>query len=241
MKEKVIDIYQKEAMEYDADRFGSPGGKTISRIQKEIVRKFVEPKGKKILDIACGTGRFTADMSKQGGDVIGADAAENMLKIARRKNPHIKFEKADIFKLKYKSKSFDVVTGFKVIMHLHEYEKALKEMKRVVKDDGFIVFEIPNKVSIWSVLMGIRKKVLYEETHEHYVEKPDFTYDSIKGDLMLIGLKIEKEKGMTYIPETLFRKVPKPLLPFLYMKERFLSNVLPAKWGSIIFLKVVKA
>lgn len=240
MSEKIIENYEQEAADYEIDRFGSPGGKTINRIQLEIVRKMVEPKGKKILDIACGTGRFTADMSEHGGNVIGADAAENMLKIARKKNPGIKFEKADIFKLKYRDRTFDAVTGFKIIMHLYEYEKALKEMKRVVKDNGFIVFEVPNKASILSLLMNIRKKIFYKEAHEHKVKKPDFTFDSIKKDLKKLGLKIEKKKGMTYLPETLFRKSPKIFLPCLYRAERFLSAILPARWAGIIFLKVCK-
>jgi len=235
----IVSGYEEEAKSYDTERFGSAGGQLINKIQLEIVRKLVEPEGKKILDVACGTGRFTSDLFEHGADIIGIDAAENMLKVARKKNPKIKFESGDIFNLRYKGKTFDVVTGLKIIMHLSEYKKVIKEMIRVAKDDGLIVFEIPNRTCIWSLLMNVRKRVFYKAEHEHKIKKPSFTYSSIKKDLAGMGLKIDKSVGMFYLPETLFRKSPRLVLPIFYRIERFLQ-FLPARWGENVYLKVVK-
>jgi len=61
----------------------------------EVVKKYAIPKGI-CLDVACGTGKITGMLLKQGFRAIGIDKSEAMLEIARRNFPAERFIKSDI-------------------------------------------------------------------------------------------------------------------------------------------------
>jgi hypothetical protein len=67
--------YQKHdiAEAYDEKRF-SQGGRLIDRREKEAVVSALEPlDGKRVLEVACGTGRFTVMLAERGADIVGVD------------------------------------------------------------------------------------------------------------------------------------------------------------------------
>jgi ubiquinone/menaquinone biosynthesis C-methylase UbiE len=72
------------AEEYDDKRF-SRGGQLIDRREKAAVLESIMPvEDKKVLEIACGTGRFTVMLAHQGADVVGLDISAAMLQQGRR-------------------------------------------------------------------------------------------------------------------------------------------------------------
>jgi len=108
-------------------------------------------KNKKILDLACGFGRFTIPLAKQGYSVEGIDISPNLLKEAKKRakeeNLKIKFRLGDMRKLPYKDKSFDtIICMWSAFIELHKKQdqiKALKEMLRILKKEGFALLEMP--------------------------------------------------------------------------------------------------
>lgn len=96
-------------------------------------------KGKKILDMGCGSGRFTNAFAKLGCKMaIGVDMGDQGLKIAKDyaiKNniKNIKFIKSDVLKLPFKSNYFDFVFCKGVLHHTGNLYKGLGELKRVLK------------------------------------------------------------------------------------------------------------
>ncbi len=64
------------------------------------------PQGK-MIDMACGTGRYTSFLKELGHDVMGIDQSASMLAVAKKKNPNILYQQSDISKTNLKSKSFD--------------------------------------------------------------------------------------------------------------------------------------
>ncbi len=89
----------------------------------KLILKNVNIKGK-VLDIGCGTAFY----SKHFKDYTGIDNSNGMLKKA---NSNVFYGNAE--KLKFKDKSFDVVICLTAIHNFKDYEKALREMKRVSK------------------------------------------------------------------------------------------------------------
>ena len=82
---KGAEWYQADdvAEEYDAKRF-SGGGRLIDEREKAAVLRALAPlEDKRILEIACGTGRFTATLAQEGADIIGIDISEAMLQQGR--------------------------------------------------------------------------------------------------------------------------------------------------------------
>ena len=73
----------QNATQYDAKRF-SKGGGLIDSHEKQIVTNFIDAiDGKKILDIACGTARFSLMLAALGADVVALDSSEPMIEIGK--------------------------------------------------------------------------------------------------------------------------------------------------------------
>ena len=95
-----------------------------------------------VLECACGTGLITTSTAPRAKRYIATDFSEKMMNKCRRKlkaqsNTTIEF--ADITDLKYEDDSFDKVIAGNVIHLLDDPEKALDELKRVVKPGGLII------------------------------------------------------------------------------------------------------
>jgi len=95
-------------------------------------------KGKLVLDVGCGAGRFSEVVSRWGGEVIGVDlsysvdaAFEN---IGIRENAH--FVQADIFNLPFRQETFDIVFSIGVLHHTLNTKKAFNGIVAYVKQGG---------------------------------------------------------------------------------------------------------
>jgi ubiquinone/menaquinone biosynthesis C-methylase UbiE len=99
-------------------------------------------KGKKILDLGCGTGRNAIFLAKKGAEVYGIDFSDEMIAEIRKKIKKemvkIKLKKQDITKrLPYDSNSFDIVVSDFVFNHIKNLKPLLNEIARVLKPGGF--------------------------------------------------------------------------------------------------------
>lgn len=106
-------------------------------------------KGKIVLDLACGEGYNTRILARKEAKVVGVDASEKLIDYARREESR---EKLDIryylldagnFKT-FSDNSFDLVTCFMALQDIEDYEKAVAEVARVLKNHGRFVFSIPH-------------------------------------------------------------------------------------------------
>ena len=95
-------------------------------------------RGTRLLDVGCGTGMAAQLAAKLGADVIGIDASEAELVIARERVPSGDFRCGDMEELPYADASFDVVTGFSSFQFAEDPLHALQEARRVVKPGGYV-------------------------------------------------------------------------------------------------------
>ena len=102
-------------------------------------------KGKKVLDYGCGSGIYSKILSKKGANVKGFDISEEMLKIARKDNPHIEFRQGSGYNIPFKEQ-FDIVVAPLVIHYMGAWNKVFREVSRVLKKDGLFVFSCGNPV-----------------------------------------------------------------------------------------------
>lgn len=124
--------------------------KTHTKKELAYLKKLLS-KNKKILDLACGFGRFTVPLAKQGYNIEGIDISPNLLKEAKKRakeeNLEIKFKLGDMRRLPYKDKSFDtIICMWSAFIELHKNQdqiKAVKEMLRILKKEGFALLEMP--------------------------------------------------------------------------------------------------
>ncbi len=107
----------------------------------------VDLNGKKLLDIGCGPGIHIKEYVERGAECIGIDLSNEMIKLAKNYCPQAKFESGNVYDLKFDNDSFDILTASFVIDHVRDLDKAVKEIKRVLKRGGLFIFSIPHPIT----------------------------------------------------------------------------------------------
>jgi ubiquinone/menaquinone biosynthesis C-methylase UbiE len=111
--------------------------------------------GLRVLDIGCGTGRHLSRFPK-GNQLHGMDLSAAMLDEACTKNPNHRFVIGSAEKLAYANDSFDLVFSSRVIQHMRDQQKMIREMTRVCKPGGQIILICYNSWSLLNVYKHIR-------------------------------------------------------------------------------------
>ena len=98
-------------------------------------------KAKMVLELATGTGLIAKHIVNAAAHIEATDASAEMIVEAKRDNQSAKlhFSVQDMFRLPYADKSFDVVIVSNALHIVPQPEKALQEIKRVLKDDGVLI------------------------------------------------------------------------------------------------------
>ena len=93
------------------------------------------------LELATGTGLIAKNIVNAAAHIEATDASAEMIAEAKRDNHSAKlhFSVQDMFRLPYANQSFDVVIVSNALHIVPQPEKALQEIKRVLKDDGTLI------------------------------------------------------------------------------------------------------
>lgn len=133
---------------------------TVEKLTKESgVNK---RKKAKAIELGCGEGHSTQRINKFLSKSVTLQASEYVAKqisIAKELNPGIKITEENIYELPHKDKEFDLVYLLEVLEHLDYPDKALKEVSRILKDDGYMILGVPRE-PIWRALNMSRGKYL---------------------------------------------------------------------------------
>jgi ubiquinone/menaquinone biosynthesis C-methylase UbiE len=180
------------AEEYDDKRF-SQGGQLIDRREKEAVLDAIMPvEDRKVLEIACGTGRFTVMLAERGADVVGLDISAAMLQQGRKKAQNrklagtLEFLRGDAGRLPFPDDHFDTVIAMRFFHLADDPEAFLEEMRRVSSDQ--IVFDTFNRFSArsvynWALPMGSR---LYSKSEVSVLlAKSELTLVDVEDDFLV--------------------------------------------------------
>ena len=106
--------------------------------RRRAVRELGVQNGDRILDLCCGTGDLSQEMSKAGGLVTGVDFAAGMLSLARKKYPHLKFIQGDATNVPLEG-PFDAAALAFGPRNLHDLQALWKELRRLVRPGGRIM------------------------------------------------------------------------------------------------------
>lgn len=135
--------------------------------------KFV--KDKIVLDVACGSGYGSNYLAQFAKKVYGLDKDEETIEENKVKfqRDNLEFLTGYAEQLPFVDKTFDVVVSFETIEHIQDYKEFLKEIKRVLKDDGILIISTPNKQ--YSVFKNhynpYHVKEFYEEEFNDIINK----------------------------------------------------------------------
>ena len=180
MKQWYEELFENYGMKYDNENFTQGTIGECDFIEKEIEYN----KEIKILDIGCGTGRHSIELSKRGYSVAGIDLSESLLKRAKEKafeqNLQIVFQKHDARNLPF-SHEFDLAImlceGAFPLMETDEMNfQILQNAANALKSKGKLIFTTLN--GLFPLFHSV-KEFLDSETQEG-----NATYTNNSFDLM---------------------------------------------------------
>jgi len=197
----VKEHYKKEAKENNLSLTSTMADVSTRRLEIENIISYLK-NGKKVLEIGCGNGSASIEISKKVKlDLTATDFSQDMIALARKQpikgvKGKIKFQEEDVLKLKY-DKVFDVVFTERCIINLLTWEdqkKALSNMARALKKGGILILVEAFQDGL-DELNYARKDVGLEPIgpayHNFYLNK-----DSV--------IKHTKEQGLTFVEENNF-------------------------------------
>jgi demethylmenaquinone methyltransferase/2-methoxy-6-polyprenyl-1,4-benzoquinol methylase len=131
-------MFDRIAGRYDLVNTVLSGG-TDGGWRRRAARSTSLKPGGSALDVACGSGKLTAELARiagREGRVVGLDFSPQMLEVARRDHPGIEFLEGDALKLPFDDASFDAATIAFGLRNLADPVGGLREMRRIVKPGG---------------------------------------------------------------------------------------------------------
>ena len=213
-KKKVAEHYTRISKYYDGFGFGFLKRLFEFRLYVEMLN-YLES-GDAVLDIACGTGNMSFELATKFKRVYGIDISKGMLnraklktmKTAKAENGQIGFVYGDGEHLPFKDESFDAVTCILAIEHFPDTERAISEMKRVLKDGGVLVF------NLLEIKDGVLKKIFERRLQSL---RRQFSTDLDSEKLLRILGNAEKYKRSDILG--LFFRYPFNNSVFVYQKQ----------------------
>lgn len=142
-------------------------------------------KGKKILDLGCGTGIYAKILTKRGALVKGFDISPKMIEIAKKENPDLELKVGSANKIPFDEK-FDIVLASLMVHYLNDWTKMFEEIRRVLKPNGIFIFSTGNPVSEISEKLKIDGKK-YRILGDYFKERKYYGVWKLKDKKVKVG------------------------------------------------------
>ena len=186
------------------------------------------PRTAHVLEIGCGAGLMTTALAKRGFAVEAIDHAQAMIDLTLERARQtgvvnqINACTGDIHELSYEDQSFDLIVALGVIPWLHDSQKALAEIARVITPRGHIVLSMDNALRATTLLdpltfpavarirRGVRRKLETAgilSSWDPWSNAPPYRQHSIREfnrNLLKAGLTIMKSSSVGFGPFTFF-------------------------------------
>ncbi len=140
-------------------------GLTDSKRHWNTFYKSDEVKGKRVLDVGCGSGVFSLIFAQEEASwVVGIDISQESLKAVRRLKESfralpLELIRNDVSSLCFKDESFDVVWAWGTVHHATDPDRGLSELLRVLRPGGSLLLALYRKTR-WAFVHEILRKIL---------------------------------------------------------------------------------
>jgi SAM-dependent methyltransferase len=120
-------------------------------------------RGKLVLDVGCGMGRFADIASRWGARVVGVDLSAAAEVAARNLGGRetVSIFRGDVFSLPFAPASFDYIYSLGVLHHTPNCEKAFKRLPRLLKPGGTIILWVYSSYNRWYRMSDLYRRVTH--------------------------------------------------------------------------------
>ncbi len=224
---------------------------------KKILKNFLK-NPKTLIDLGCGTGKYSKLMTDLGLEVHGIDNSKHMLNIARKKykaNKKLKFTYSDINNLNIKKK-FDIVSA---LFHILSYQikknnikKFFQISQKLLKKNGILIFDFWYKDGVLNLREPLKCRnvenknfKIYRITRPKLIKKLDQIHD--EHEMIIINkknkkVKIFKEthKMRFFTIKTIKKYLKSNKLKYLISLDLSTSRtVTKNSWGALVVAKKI--
>lgn len=227
------------ARRFDRDRYGSRFGRYLEGLEASTFLSLVGPVNAAILDLGAGTGKLTIPLLLASKEVIASDMSPEMLGVAKVKADelglNIKAVVCDAHLLSFKDGAFDCVVSSRMLMHLGDWRKGIREICRV--SGGELVIDFPSIFSFAGadiLLKSLIKLFLPETRVYNIISMRDASEEIRKNGFQAIH--VEKQ---FFMPLAFHRWVNHPAIS-IKIEEIFRILHITNLFGNPIVMKAVK-
>jgi len=208
-------------------------------------------KKEKFLDIGGGFGRLADLYSDHFSSCTILEPSEKLIEIAKEKlkaKKNVFIKKGGLPDLPFEKDSFDVAMLVRVMHHLTDSLKAINEVARVLKKDGYFILEVANKIHflarIRSILKGNRSYIKdlspidcrsKESIAEDKIIFVDHHPEKILRDLSESGFAIKEILSVSNFRNNFFKKAI-PIKVLLFLEDKLQKPLSKCFFGPSIFM-----
>ncbi len=212
---------EEHAIKHDLDKFYNHPNRLFRFIENKRIRVLITEADIRpddnVLEVGCGAGHILERINC--GRLTGIDISPVQIQRAKaRLGSKAKLIEAEGERLPFPDQSFERILCTEVFEHVLEPEKLLKEMKRVLKDDGII-----SQAQVRSKLIIFTKQILLNSGLRRVLEPKQSNWDlAAKNNLdewhiHKYGLNLIKEQASELFKILRIKRIPFYFIPFRYV------------------------
>ncbi len=162
-------------------------------------------KGLRILDIGCGGGILCEPLARLGAIVVGADASETNIEVAKlhaaKSGVDVDYRATTAEALADAEEKFDIVLAMEIIEHVTDVDLFIERCAEMVKPDGFMIVATLNRTlkSFALAIVGAEYVLGWLPRGTHKWDK-FVTPNELEIALESAAMRISKESGVLYHP-----------------------------------------
>jgi 2-polyprenyl-3-methyl-5-hydroxy-6-metoxy-1,4-benzoquinol methylase len=147
----------------------------------------------RILDMGCGNGEFLRRMGELGWETYGTDSSPAAVQLATRFARDVRLARAS--EPVFEEKQFDVVTMFNVFEHVPDPIETLVEVRRILKDGGTLILEVPNVQSL--AFRIVKRNWIGLDVPRHLYH---YSPKALIALAQAQGFQVERFRGFKFLP-----------------------------------------
>lgn len=157
---------------WDDDYYHPIAERLYDRAIADMAHQLGAPKGATILDAGCGPGVHSIRLARSGYNIDAIDISQAMLSEAAARvsnaglSSRVKFQQQDLTRLDVATEAYPFVFSWGVIIHIHEVEKALDELSRIVAKGGRLALYVTNQSALDTAAESAARFILRKPASE---------------------------------------------------------------------------
>ncbi|MCX6748459.1 MAG: class I SAM-dependent methyltransferase [Candidatus Pacearchaeota archaeon] len=171
--------------------YKAPALEELKKSDDFIIRFLLKTKAKGLLlDAGCGSGGYITAARLIGFKSVGLDISEQAVNIARKRKEKVIL--GDMRKMSFKNNTFDIVTAGGSIEHFPETHQAIREISRVLKNQGILIVNVPYK---YALLYSLSRKIqqmlgIWKAGYEKAFSKAEFSKLLKKNNFEILKIEV---------------------------------------------------